>query len=57
VKYARANLASFLTHKAFEGLLKVMPFFFVGFFWSVECIALHNTNAFVNQYSEIFITC
>jgi hypothetical protein len=24
VKYARVNLASFLTHKAFEGLLKVI---------------------------------
>jgi hypothetical protein len=42
VKYGRANLASFFTHKAFEGLLKVMPFvfFLLAFFCSVVCIVL-----------------
>lgn len=43
MKYGRANLASFLTHKAFEGLLKVMPFV-LAFFCSVVCIVLSISN-------------
>ncbi|KAG8071042.1 hypothetical protein GUJ93_ZPchr0006g44393 [Zizania palustris] len=34
VKYARSNLANFLTHKAFDGLLKVMP-------WLFRCLMSH----------------
>lgn len=50
MKYGRANLASFLTHKAFEGLLKVMPFFFwLAFFCSVVCIVLYISNVLVKS--------
>jgi len=52
VKYGRANLASFLTHKAFEVLLNVIPFvffFLLAFFCSVVCIVLYISNVLVKS--------
>jgi hypothetical protein len=51
VKYGRANLASFLTHKAFEGLLKVMPFVFFSCWLSFVLlgIVLYISNVLVKS--------
>jgi hypothetical protein len=59
VHYGRANLASFLTHEAFEWLLKVTSFVFF-FRWvsfvSAVCIVLYISNVLVKSvynFSEL----